>query len=504
MTDESNDRIKKIADQQTKLANQVKKAEGSLFELLLTYWSILRESPKLFTRLWKRFTKESYAPLFKQFTLDMKTIVALNEEYFEKTMATDRIKDIAKTINQVVGGRMGIDDGGKIVPGGYLDSLVQDPTAKRQLQQFFYRTRALKNDTQLKTELKELVKGVNEQGGVVSRFFDNYVYDTYQEADRLSQNEFAEELELPAAIYTGGLIEKSRAFCVERNRGVFLREEIALFGTPADQFGGYTNKEKGLFSGKPRDGYDPFTQCGGHRCRHHHSWISKEYAVRLDKTFAIQDGKLIRAKEPARKEVVFEPQATIQQAERWARKNDLATTISYRRAPDVETANRLNKILFDAKKKYGVYYDKVLFEEDKAHPSAFASNQFIFADGKYQHSKLSINQFAFSKVKEKFPSIDAFIESKNKDGWWVPKSFDDIVQHEIGHFLTLPKSTIADYRAVAEKANPTKIDISRYGSTKGTEGLAEIWSMYQRDGFDALKPEWIDFFNEYSKVKIAK
>lgn len=504
MTEESDDRIRKIAEQQDKLANQVKKAEGSLFELLLSYWSILRESPKMFTRLWRRFMKDDYGPLFKQFTFDMKTIVALNEEYFEKTMATDRVKDIAKTINKVVGDRMGIDDAGKITPGGYLDSLVQDQTAKRQLQQYFYRTRALKNETQLKTELKELVKGVNEQGGVVSRFFDNYVFDTYQEADRLSQNEFAQKLEMPAAIYTGGLIERSRAFCVERNRGVFLREEIAKFGTPADEYGGYTDKSKGLFSGKPRDGYDPFTQCGGHRCRHHHSWISKEYAVRLDKTLAIKEGKLVRAEPSPRKEPVFEAQDTIQKAERWARQNNLATTISYRKADDVDTVNRLNKILFDSKKKFGVSYDKVIFEEDKANPMAFASNQYAFLDGKFRNSQLSINMIPFRSVKQKFGTVDAFIESKNADGWWVPKTFEDIVNHEIGHYLTMPRTDRAAYIAAAEKAAPTKIDISRYGSTKGTEGLAEIWSLYQRDGYDALKPEWVEFFNQYSSFKIKE
>lgn len=95
-------------------------------------------------------------------------------------------------------------------------------------------------------------------------------------------------------MYVGGIIENTRPFCKERNRKVFLRSEIALFGTSEDKFGGYVDKSAGLFSGKPKTGYDPFTQCGGYRCRHHWSWLANEYAVRIDKNLIEENGKLKR------------------------------------------------------------------------------------------------------------------------------------------------------------------------------------------------------------------
>jgi len=297
MTNESSNRIKQIQTSQTALEQQVIKSEGSLFEMLLASWDKIRDNPALIRKIFKKFSQSELMGIFNQFKLDIKTVVALNEEYFIKTGALERMKEITAVVQSRIDERLGIQASGQIIEGGYMDTLVQDQTAKRQIQQFFYRTAKNPNETRLKVELKDLVKGAEENGGVVSRFFNNYVFDTYQEADRLAQNEYAEKLEMPAAIYVGGIIEGSRPFCLERNRKVFLREEIALFGTPQDKFGGYSNKEEGKFNGKPKDGYDPFTQCGGIRCRHHLSWVAKEYAVRMDKGLIIVDGKLVRKEE---------------------------------------------------------------------------------------------------------------------------------------------------------------------------------------------------------------
>ena len=292
--DESEKRIAAIEKMQGKFEKKVLKAESGLFEMLLEYWTSLRENPNNFRKLWRRFTEESYLPLFKSFSFDIKRVLALNEEYFIATDSVERVKEIVDITNSRVFDRLGLDSAGKIIKDGYMDTIVQDQTAKRQVQQFLHRTKALKNETQLKVSMKELVKGVEDSGGVITKTFQTNVFDTYQEADRLAGNNYAEGLGMEAALYTGGLIKGSRPFCKERNSKVFLRSEIAVMGTPEDKFGGYTNKEKGQFAGKPKDGYDPFTQCGGHGCRHQWSWINKFRAVARDKTLEIVDGKLVR------------------------------------------------------------------------------------------------------------------------------------------------------------------------------------------------------------------
>lgn len=295
MTDESNKRIGLIGKMQKALADKVQKAESRLYELILENWKEIRSKPAYLQRAWNIFQVETYEPLFSRFASDIKTIPDLNMSYFAQEATNGRLKEIADTVNSALDERLGIEATGKLTNGGYLDTLVKDQTAKRNVQQLMYRTRALKNETQVKQTLKELVKGVKQEGGEISKFFDNHVYDTYQESDRLAQNTFADKLELPAAIYVGGLIDGTRPFCLARNRKIFLREEIALFGTSEDAFGGYSNKATGMFSGKPKNGYDPFTQCGGHRCRHHLSWVNKFYAVRLEpEEFTLQNGVLVR------------------------------------------------------------------------------------------------------------------------------------------------------------------------------------------------------------------
>lgn len=294
MTDQSDKRIGRIARMQQALAEKVKKAETSLYELILENWKDIRSKPAYLKKAWDVFYKESYVPLVKTLGADIQTVPQMSIEYFAEEAAETRLKEIAKTVNGALEERLGLDAGGTITRGGYLDTVLQDQTAKRNVQQYLYRTRALKSEVQVQQGMKELIKGVKSEGGEISRFFDQNVYDTYQESDRLAQNVFAEKLEMPAAIYVGGLIDGTRPFCLARNRKIFLREEILLFGTPQDKFGGYSNKAEGAFSGKPRTGYDPLTQCGGHRCRHHLSWVNRQYALRLDPDLVYENGILTR------------------------------------------------------------------------------------------------------------------------------------------------------------------------------------------------------------------
>lgn len=299
MTPESNTRIGIIAKWQKALANRVKNAESVLYEMLADSFGTLRTKPAYIVKVWDVFYETTYAPLFSRFASDIQQIPAINTEYFAGSVAEAKAKDIAEIVSKEIDLRLGLQANGKIIKGRYMDTLLQDQTAKRNVQQFLTRTRALKNDTVVKSQMKELVRGVKDQGGEISKFFDQNVYDTYQEADRVAQNINAEQIGLPAAIYVGGLIDGSRPFCIARNRKIFTREEIALFGTSEDTYGGYSDKSTGSFGGKPKAGYDPFTQCGGHRCRHHLSWVSKEYAVRLDKGLEITPAGLLIRKQTA-------------------------------------------------------------------------------------------------------------------------------------------------------------------------------------------------------------
>jgi hypothetical protein len=83
------------------------------------------------------------------------------------------------------------------------------------------------------------------------------------------------------ALYQGGIIATTRPFCKKRNGKVFTRDEIKLFGTSKDKFGGYERKGDGYFKGKYKSGYNPLTDAGCYNCRHFYNWISNRLAIRL-------------------------------------------------------------------------------------------------------------------------------------------------------------------------------------------------------------------------------
>lgn len=290
--DEINKRIEAILALQNAFDLRVEAAETSLLLDTITAWTDLQEKLfPTFKKLWSAFLENQYIPLIESFIGDMNKIIELNEVYFGAPVPAASVLE-----------KLGVTQAGAIVKDGYVSTLAQDQTAKRELQQYISRTKQLKFDQRRKEDITKLIKGTKPTAekpatpGIIKKFTDQNMKDTYQEADRVVQQAYADVHFLDAGMYTGGLIETSRPFCIERNRKIFIRSEIAKFGTPDDKWGGYTDKSTGTFSGKPKTGYDPFSQCGGHRCRHHWSWLANEYAKRLDKTLKEgEDGKLYRA-----------------------------------------------------------------------------------------------------------------------------------------------------------------------------------------------------------------
>lgn len=104
--------------------------------------------------------------------------------------------------------------------------------------------------------------------GLLERHWRTNSFDLYQRIDRTANLIYADKLGLNNAIYSGTLEEDSRPFCIARVNKVFNRGEIE----------GWKKLE---FQGKPKDGYNPFTDCGGYNCRHHLSWVSEGVGEKL-------------------------------------------------------------------------------------------------------------------------------------------------------------------------------------------------------------------------------
>lgn len=233
-------------------------------------------------KVWNNFVQNEIIPIMRKYVSDLKEINTLNAQYFGVFAETKRIMDeVEKEINQSTFDRLGVNQKGGVIKGGYLDSLIRDETVKNEVKKLTYKAIVSERITKKEyiASMRELVKGSQGKMGALDRHFDTFAYDTYTQHDRSVSWQYAGRLGLKYAAYLGGLVEDSRPFCVVRNGKTFSTEEILKFGTPKDTYGGYTNKSKGEFKGKPLE-YDPIIDCGGYRCRHSLNFMTEKEARR--------------------------------------------------------------------------------------------------------------------------------------------------------------------------------------------------------------------------------
>lgn len=195
-------------------------------------------------------------------------LFGLNRLYFRRFNRGD-FETVDQKVLRLTMQRIGFDAvKGTIVKGGWLAGLTSDQglalTVGNQI------TGALAAKTPLKTfqkDFKAVFTGGPESLGVLERHYNTNTFDIFQQQDRLYGLTYADELGLNFAVYSGTLKSNSRPFCIERVGKVFTREQIAAW--------------KDLeFQGKNR-GYNPFTDLGGHNCRHSLDWVSDEVAKTL-------------------------------------------------------------------------------------------------------------------------------------------------------------------------------------------------------------------------------
>jgi len=109
---------------------------------------------------------------------------------------------------------------------------------------------------------------VNPQGlGMVQSQFNRFAQDLFQDFDRETQKQYADDLKLNFAIYSGTEIKTTRDFCEKRVNNIYTKEEINSWNAQN-------------WAGK-RQNVPVEVQCGGYNCRHHFNYISDELAQRL-------------------------------------------------------------------------------------------------------------------------------------------------------------------------------------------------------------------------------
>jgi len=194
-------------------------------------------------------------------------LFGLNAQYFEAfDNPAESVDDAARRLTLQRWGYNTLTK--ELIPGGYFQSLFNSATVAQRVAGLVNQAIAQKMPlAQFQRVFRQVFVGQPGQG-MLERHWKTNSFDLYQRIDRTANLVYADRLGLDYAIYSGTLEEDSRPFCIARVNKVFGRDEIAA----------WANLE---FAGKPKIGYDPFTDCGGFNCRHHLSWISNEIAAHL-------------------------------------------------------------------------------------------------------------------------------------------------------------------------------------------------------------------------------
>ncbi|MCX6218362.1 hypothetical protein [Spirosoma sp.] len=231
-----------------------------------------------------------WSALIQELAQGLLAVSELNTEYFTAMSVKPAVVEEGKTVFLSA---IGLTTTGYLIKQGYLSQILNDTSTARKLISLVTDAKLRKLDAgQLTAIVSPAVQGKAKVPGILTNLFNSLDTQPHVEADRVLQRAIAIRANLKASLYLGGLIESSRPFCVERNGKTFLDSETEKFGTPRDTYGGYSDKSKGLFNGKPRTGYDPFTMCGGIRCRHHRSYINNAEALRRRSDLEEKNGVL--------------------------------------------------------------------------------------------------------------------------------------------------------------------------------------------------------------------
>jgi hypothetical protein len=233
-------------------------------------------------RIHREFIRPANVKIVRQFASDVMTLPERSERLFSvisEGMA-GRLADIRRASEGLLRARLGLTSGMNIVPGGYLQSVIEDPSIRNKLQGLIQRAIDDGGDFGLlRTRIREYVIGTGEAPGALTQKADQQLFDAFMDADRSGDKANADMIGLQGAVYDGGLIETSRQLCCELNGRAWTRDEMEALNAKAE-------------AGKKWSGWkgDIMIYCGGHNCRHGWNWVSNTRLLRLRKDLELVPG----------------------------------------------------------------------------------------------------------------------------------------------------------------------------------------------------------------------
>ena len=217
--------------------------------------------------VFKEYQKKEARKTIELLLNSVASIMAFNQGYFQAIDGKARTLELMPKVKDFMKGWLGIQ-GNVVEPNGYIEKLVANDPAKIALKNTAMKiVIGQEGFENAKKQIKTLIDGNKDSMGALEKHHKNFAFDLYSQIDRATAKTIATDLGFVFAIYEGGLVERSREFCIEHAGKIYHIDEIKAF--------------------KPKNGippnYNPFTSLGGYNCLHHLNFISNALAKAMGK-----------------------------------------------------------------------------------------------------------------------------------------------------------------------------------------------------------------------------
>jgi hypothetical protein len=128
-------------------------------------------------------------------------------------------------------------------------------------------------------QVRSFIKGTPDLDGRLISYSRGYLRDTLFQYSRSYQEAMTADLKLDFYSYSGGLMDNSRQFCIERSGNYYHRKEIESWAS---------ENWKGKYRGTTSSSI--FTYCGGYSCTHSLIPVHKSIVPKEDIQRAIEAG----------------------------------------------------------------------------------------------------------------------------------------------------------------------------------------------------------------------
>lgn len=220
-----------------------------------------------------------YEEAVTEFIRQFKVQIDVNDEYFAKALDDFTTSDFGKKV---------VEQSQKSAITLLVDMAVETEfiqPVKDQITQAVV-TGARFSDTF--DAIRTAIQGEPEKEGMLLKYAKQIAHDTFAVSDRSYSAAVAEQAGATWFKYSGGVIETSRPFCVERHNKFFCKKEIELWGEGEKTPNYRTPDSTGHWDGE-MEGTDKrtiFTAAGGYNCRH---------SIMAYSVFAVPKDDILRA-----------------------------------------------------------------------------------------------------------------------------------------------------------------------------------------------------------------